>query len=249
MNAGDWDDMIRHLSLAGYPREYLYSADIEPNTMGNVDAAKSVIAPAVDRLLDSVRSVAQEAGYDGGLPQRVDMVSHSMGSVSSRWYATRMRPERVRVWLSIGGANHGTNVLCRYPDEGAVDLCPAYATDQEKNPVQVMLNGTAKRPVDETPWGIGPDPDNSPRIAPDENRHITYYTIRIEPDRWIEPAESATLVGGGTGDGLPEGLHFRETSPGNLLFLKDIRHDDMPWEDDIVTTVESLLGQDYATEY
>jgi len=248
MSSGDWDDMIRQLSRAGYPREYLYSVDIEPNKMGNVDAAQTVIAPAVDSLLDSARSVAKEAAYPGVLPQRVDLVSHSMGAVSSRWYATRMKPENVRVWISIGGANHGTNALCGHSDEGAADLCPAYATDPDRNLVQVLLNGTSESLVDETPWGIGPDPNNIPRVAPDEKRRIAYYTIRIEPDPWIEPAKSATLVGGGVAASLPDDRHFRETSPGNLLLLTDMRHDDLPWEDDVIAIVEFLLGQDFATE-
>jgi len=249
MSSNDWDEMIRYLSNMGYPREYLHSVEIEPNKMGNVDAAQTVIGPAVDSLLESARSAAEETGYSDTLPQRVDLVSHSMGAVSSRWYATRMKPEYVRVWISVGGANHGTNVLCRYSDDGAADLCPAYATDPEKNPVQVMLNGTSERRVDETPWGIGRDPDNRPRIVPDKNRRIVYYTIRIEPDHWIEPAESATLIGGGSAVRLIDDRRFTETSPGNLLLLAEMIHDDMPWEDDVIAVVEMLLKQDYATNY
>ncbi len=141
MSPNDWTQMIDHLSATGYPRDYLRAVDIQPNVMGNIDAAELVIAPAVEEIIKNARFAALKAGYTGALPERVDLVSHSMGAVSSRWYAARLVPERVRVWVSLGGANHGSSVLCEYHDDGAVDLCPAFAASKEMSLVQVTLNG------------------------------------------------------------------------------------------------------------
>jgi len=236
--------MIRHLSGTGYPRDYLYAVVIQPNVMGNIEAAETVILPAVEHLLENVSSAARHVSFSGALPQRVDIVSHSMGAVSARWYATKLKPDRVRSWISIGGANHGSNALCNFRDDGAADLCPAYASNEERSSVQVALNGTPGFPVDETPWGIAPDPDGIPRVAPDTERRIAYFTIRIEPDPWILPADSATLLGaGGARSDAAGNPAFRETSRGNFQKLTAITHDDMPWDDHIVALVESLLAQ------
>ncbi len=248
MSPNDWDGMIEQLSRAGYPQGYLHAVDIQPNVMANVEAAESVIAPAVETLLESAGQLARDAGYSGSLPQRVDIVSHSMGAMSSRWYAVRVSPERVRVWISVGGANHGTNVLCRYDDDGAADMCPAFARDQGQNPLQVSLNGSRDNPVDETPWGLGRDSEGRPRVVPDEARHIAWFTIRIDPDLWIEPAESAILDGAGTGLSVPGKRNFRETSPGNLLLLTRAIHDDLPSDEDVIDVVAMLLRQDYGAE-
>jgi pimeloyl-ACP methyl ester carboxylesterase len=240
--------MIRQLSQMGYPRDYLYAVVIQPNVMGNIEAAETVIQPAVEHLLEKVKSSARDARYSGVLPHRVSMVSHSMGSVSARWYAAKLNPERVQVWISIGGANHGSDVLCEFRDAGAADLCPAYASNEERNPLQVALNGVPGIPVDETPWGIGPDPDGVPRVAPEDRRRIAYFTIRIEPDPWILPAASATLLGAGVvqSDAV-EIPGFRETSQGNFQAMTGTTHDDMPWDVHIINLVGKLLLQ-YPTD-
>lgn len=249
MSQDDWADMIWHLSKAGYPPQYLSAVDIRPNVMGNVEAAESIIAPAIERLLEIVRQSAREVGYSGALPQRVDIVSHSMGAVSSRWYAAKIGPERVRTWISLGGANHGTNALCDYQDDGAADMCPAFASDHSQNGVQMMLNGSSDNPVDETPWGLGPDSDGRHSVVPDDERHITWFTIRIEADKWIEPADSANLDGAGTSQSLQESRYFRETSPGNLLLQTNAIHDDLPRDEGVINVVAMLLRQDFDLKY
>ncbi len=247
MSPDDWGDMIQHLSKAGYPSQYLSAVSIRPNVLGNIEAAESAIAPAIEKLLENASEFARRSGHSGALPKRVDIVSHSMGAVSSRWYAARIAPERVRIWISLGGANHGTNVLCAYDDDGAVEMCPAFAVDRGRNAVQFMLNGTGDAPVDETPWGLGPDAPGTPTIVPDEERQIAWFTLRIEPDKWIEPSASAILDGAGVGQSLRANRHFKETSQGNLLLLTPVSHDDMPRDGVVIRIVEMLLRQNVAS--
>jgi hypothetical protein len=237
--------MVSSLVANGYPREYLYAVEIRPNVMGNVAAAENVIEPAVTRLLDVAREAASAAGLGGAGPQRVDIVSHSMGAVSSRWYAAKIGPARVRVWVSLGGANHGSDRLCEFDDEGAADLCPAYAVDPSANPVQLALNGMPDDPIDETPWGVGQDPDSANRIPPDTERRIWYFTIRVDPDPWILPASSATLSGAGNPNcSVPASASIRKTSCGNFLVLTGTSHDDMPRDEVIIGLIDRLLTRD-----
>src|SRR6266850_7587993 len=163
MSSAVWRSMIVHLATT-YPRDYLYGVDIVPSTMTNARAAVSVIAPAADSLLARAKSAAQRAGYRGELPRRLDVVSHSMGAVSSRWYAAKLRPDLVRTWIGLAGANHGTQALCSFRDEASREMCPAFATNARAHPLQVALNGTEAARVDETPYGLGLDRPGVARI-------------------------------------------------------------------------------------
>jgi pimeloyl-ACP methyl ester carboxylesterase len=216
---GVWRELMEYLARNGYPREYLHAVTITPNTMGNAQAASNAIAPAVLSLLSWSQAAARKAGFQRQAPQKVDIVSHSMGSVSSRWYAVKLHPERVRRFISLAGANHGSDVLCRNRDSAARDLCPAFASDARRNPVQLALNGTAGAPVDETPYGVAADRQGIPRIPPDGARRIAYFTVRVEPDEWIKPERSTILDGaGGLSLTLPLDIPLQETSPGNFVF-------------------------------
>src|SRR2546425_7767826 len=155
LSSADWQPLIEHLAADGYPREYLHGVDIVPNTMANAQAATSVIAPAADWLLARAKAAAQRAGYRGEVPRRLDIVSHSMGVVSSRWYAATPGPEPRRTWIGLAGANHGTQALCPFQDEASREMCPAFATNARTHPLQVALNGTEGARVDETPYGLG----------------------------------------------------------------------------------------------
>src|SRR5438876_9801739 len=157
LSSADWRPLIEHLTRIGYPREYMYGVDIVPNTMANVPAATSVIAPAADSLLARAQAAAQRAGYRGEVPRRLDLVSHSMGVVSSRWYAAKLRPELVRTWIGLAGANHGTQALCPFQDEASREMCPGFATNGRTHPLQVALTGTEAARVDEPPFGLGLD--------------------------------------------------------------------------------------------
>jgi hypothetical protein len=245
LNSGMWQNMRAGLVSLGYPPDYLYAVDITPNTMNNIQAAMTFIAPAAESLLARSDRAAKKAGYTGPSPQRLDIIGHSMGAVSSRWYAVKLRPDRVHLWIALAGANHGTNSLCAYNDEGAREMCPAFATDPVKNKVQVELNGTTTAPIDETPYGIGTDGQGIVRISPDNARSIVYYSIRIEPDDWIKPESSAIIDGGGgVTVSVPSGVPVIETSPGNYLFTGATDHDNLPAHPELIRFVAALLSND-----
>lgn len=215
--ANNWNSILSALQQQGYPDTYLSAIQITPNRMANKTAAETVIEPAVTALLQQAGRVA--ASVQQAKPSKVDIVSHSMGAVSSRWYAAKIAPQKVRTWLSLAAANHGSNALCQHADEGARDLCPAFATTSEQSEIQLQLNGTVQKPLDETPYGIGQDPAAVPSVQADAERSILYIGVRIDPDEWIVPADSAVLAGaGGVQIELPAVM--KETTPGNYLFSR-----------------------------
>jgi pimeloyl-ACP methyl ester carboxylesterase len=240
LNSGTWQLLITKLIEQGYPREYLHAIDIVPPTMPNVAAATNVIDPAASTLLTNAQAAARQGGFQGPLPQKLDIVSHSMGAVSSRWFAAKLHPERVRTWLSLAGASHGTNALCDYGDPASREMCPAFSGI---HPVQVELNGTPQSPMDETPYGLGVDRAGVPSIGPSGSRSILYLSVRVDPDFWIQPGESAIVDGAGGAAGAPApppGLSIQESSAGNYVINELIGHD-LPNHPAVVSFVAALL--------
>jgi pimeloyl-ACP methyl ester carboxylesterase len=212
--------------------------------MGNVRAATTVIADSADALLAAAAEGARRAGHNNAAPDRLDMIAHSMGAVSARWYAAKVRPDRVRTWISLAGANHGTNSMCPFSDDGSREMCPAFADSLKDNFVQVSLNGTSTSPIDETPFGLGIDREGVDSVAPDASHSILYLTVRIEPDDWIKPEQSAVLDGaGGVPVPIPEGVRAAETSPGNYLFFGSVDHDSLLDHPQLMELVEAMLSR------
>lgn len=234
-----WPPLIERLHRAGYPASHVEAIRLEPDDGDNVRAAEHFIAPAVEALL-------HRTGHGAGSGGRVDLVSHSMGALSARWYAARLRPDRVRTWISLAGANHGTDVLCHFPGEGNAQLCPAFAdSGQSDRPakVQLALNGSPDARCDETPYGLGRDLSGLETVPADPRRNILYLTVRIEPDAWIEPSTSALLDGAG---GLPipfdDDLPVIATAPGNYLVTTDVGHDSLPKHPAVGRLVVAMLS-------
>src|SRR3989440_9989782 len=69
LSSADWQPLIGYLVGIGYPREYLHAVDIVPNTMANVPAATSAIAPAAPAHLAQANAASQRGGYRGEPPQ------------------------------------------------------------------------------------------------------------------------------------------------------------------------------------
>lgn len=234
-----WRELQRELERSGYPREYLEAIDIPPQGSANDAAARDSVSRAVDRLL--TRAGEQARRHDAAAPAKVDLVAHSMGAVSTRYYAALVHPERVRLWLGIAGPNHGTNALCGSELPGDRQMCPAFAASAHESPLQAQLNGTSRVPRDPSPYGIGRDA-GPPVVRKTAERCIGYYTIRIEPDEWIAPAHSAKLAGAGGLNVALESLPAVETEPGNLLFTASIDHDHLPSHPQLIELVERILA-------
>jgi triacylglycerol lipase len=94
-NASNWDTMISRFRAAGYPSDHLYAITVS-STRSNVRNA-SAVASAVSTL-------QSRTGAD-----KVDIVAHSMGSLSTRYYLKNLGGTAyVDDWVSLGGPNHGT---------------------------------------------------------------------------------------------------------------------------------------------
>jgi triacylglycerol esterase/lipase EstA (alpha/beta hydrolase family) len=88
-DAGVFDAMRAHLEDRGYPDSWLLAVELDPADGANVAAAEGPISEGVDQLL---------ADHGGGT---VDVVAHSMGAASARWYATKLHPEHVRSLTTV----------------------------------------------------------------------------------------------------------------------------------------------------
>lgn len=230
-SAAVFDTMLAHLRGRGYPPSYLKAVELQPNDGSNVHAATREIAPAVEGLV---------AAAGGDPTTKVDMVAHSMGALSGRWYAAKLRPERVRTLLTIAGANHGTDALCGNPTAGSFDLCPAFAADPE-HVVQIGLNGRPDERADETPYGIALDRPGVRRIPADDTRAIRYVAVLIPNDQWIRPPDSSALAGADPVPGLPPDVDVTELTPGNLLFREPTDHDKILENERFFVVLDALL--------
>jgi len=191
-------------------------------------AAERELAPFVDQVIaDVMRSLGN--GQPAPQQVRINLVGHSMGALSTRWYATRMQPERVRTWISTSGANHGTNWQCaQSPAGGHGEMCPAFARSQSQSAVQHGLNGGPGVDVDETPYGLGQDSAGVVSLAPTAARSILYLSVQAAADRFIFPSASLSIDGAG-GISLPglERAGVREISPGNFQIAAASGHDEL----------------------
>jgi pimeloyl-ACP methyl ester carboxylesterase len=244
-----WDGMIAYLHNSGYPPQFLRTIQLFPGDGSNIDAAEKQIAPAVEKFLEDVNSFIVSSNPEIPKKGKIDLVSHSMGALSSRWYAAKVRPDRVRTWISLAGANHGSNAACRFLGkwgQGGEDLCPAFATNEGESRVQFVLNGAPRlADVDETPFGIGSDSPGARAIVPDTARKIFYVTIRTVNDKWIVPGESAILDGaGGLPIPIPNGLSATERPAGNIRMENGVLHDPMLWDPSVMRLVRTILGID-----
>jgi pimeloyl-ACP methyl ester carboxylesterase len=226
LSPASWERMRLELERAGYPREAMEEVDIPPRRSANEMAAASDITSAVERVR--------------GRAAKVDLIGHSMGAFSSRYFAAVLHPERVRVWIGIAGSNYGTNALCGSSLAGDRQMCPAFAESSGASEIQVRLNGSKAEPRDPSPYGIGAD-GSGPALAATSQHCIAYYTIRIEPDEWIQPERSATLAGAGGLAVAIDGLPAIETEPGNFLFTAPIDHDHLPSHPQLIELVARIL--------
>ncbi|MBB6091659.1 pimeloyl-ACP methyl ester carboxylesterase [Povalibacter uvarum] len=244
LDSSTWKPMRGAFESAGYPSSWLVAVDLKPSDGSSIAAAEQTIEPAARRLLDAAQATAKEAGCSP--PEKIDIIAHSMGSMSARWYIAKRRADLVRNLVGIAPANHGSDALCGLSGEGNRELCPAFAQDATSHRLQVELNGTRDQPADETPFGRGTDRPGVASLPPDEMRHVQYTTFRLGTDEWLRPETSAVLDGAG---GLQ--LHElagngTETTPGNVLWQREVRHDDLPTDPALIVTVIASLQRDIA---
>lgn len=151
-SSASWDPMISRFKADGWTDAQLVKWGYN-SSQSNVTTAKQLSA--------KVDSVLAATGAS-----KVDIVTHSMGGLSSRYYAKNLGGDlKVEAWVSLGGPNHGTDFA---------NLCFTASCTEMRIGSTFLKNLNA---VDETP--------GSPR----------YGTWWSACDEVINPDSSVPLVG------------------------------------------------------
>ncbi len=159
-SASAWNTMIDRFVAAGYPRSRMLAITYNSNQ------SNATIATQVRDAVNSLRASTGAA--------RVDIVTHSMGGLSSRYYLKNLGGTSVvDDWVSLGGPNHGTNTAyaCYAFSAGCRDMIPGSSFLNN-------LNAT-----DETPGAVH------------------YGTFWSSCDEIINP-DSSVLLSGATNTGV-----------------------------------------------
>jgi triacylglycerol lipase len=95
-SATTWNTMIDRFVAAGYPRSRMLAITYNSNQSNGTIA---------NQVRDAVNTLRSQTGA-----AKVDIISHSMGGLSSRYYLKNLGGSSVvDDWVSLGGPNHGTN--------------------------------------------------------------------------------------------------------------------------------------------
>ena len=107
-SAADWATMRGRFVAEGWPETSLVARTFADPKMGCNTANASTVAGWVEELRAKT-----------GAPQ-VDVVSHSMGTLSTRWFLHELGGvAKVRRFVSLGGMHHGLKEPCLSP----LDVC------------------------------------------------------------------------------------------------------------------------------
>jgi triacylglycerol lipase len=95
-DGGNWNTMAARFANDGWPSTHLDQWSYDWRQSNAVTAQQ--LAAEVDRLLAATGAT------------KVDIVSHSMGGLSSRYFLKNLGgTSEVDAWVSLGGPNHGTD--------------------------------------------------------------------------------------------------------------------------------------------
>jgi len=176
-SSNDWIWMIDKFLSDGWPREMLYAFTFShPDTFSSGANARNAgeIAAWVDQILAETRA------------EKVDLVSHSMGGLSTRYYVKFLGGiDKVDDYVCLASPQHGTT----------------WVSSGECVPDSAFLENL--NDGDETPGGVLPDTEgwrDDPVGQGGYNGahvpgNITWTTIRSNKDPNILPPESAMLDG------------------------------------------------------
>lgn len=95
-SASTWNTMVSRFQADGWPSSYLRAFSYN-TSQSNATTAQQV-SQEVDNLLATTGAT------------KVDIITHSMGALSSRYYLKNLSSTgKVDRWVSLGGPNHGTS--------------------------------------------------------------------------------------------------------------------------------------------
>lgn len=153
-SASNWNEMIADFKSDGYADGELYAWNYDTHQSNEITAEQ--LSRVVDETL--ARTGASQ----------VDIVTHSMGGLSSRWYLKfHNGTTKVDDWVSLAGPNHGTTTAaaCSITDTSCQEM------QAGSNFLTTLNEG------DETPGAV------------------TYGTWWSRCDEIISPPESTVLAG------------------------------------------------------
>ncbi|MGX1503351.1 UNVERIFIED_CONTAM: triacylglycerol lipase [Streptomyces graminofaciens] len=94
--SSNWNTMADRFRADGWPSSHLHQWSYDSGQSNTVTAQQ--LSSEVERVLAATGAT------------RVDIVSHSMGGLSSRYYLKNLDgTSRTEAWVSLGGPNHGTD--------------------------------------------------------------------------------------------------------------------------------------------
>ena len=124
-----WNTMISRFSADGWPSSFLNNWSYDTSQSNKTTASQ--IQTKIDQIVAAT-----------GVP-KVDIIVHSMGGLSSRWYLKYLGgTAKVDDWVSLGSPNHGTDTanFCFQTSCGEMRIGSAFLSE---------LNS-----VDETPGDV-----------------------------------------------------------------------------------------------
>ncbi|MBT2683516.1 triacylglycerol lipase [Bacillus sp. ISL-37] len=159
-SSSSFDDMRQWLISQGWPSNYLYAIQYSDTTGSSIDNAYE--------LQSFVKTVLQQTKAS-----KVDIVAHSMGGLSTRYYVKYLEgAQKVDDVVTLGSPHHGTNSsYFGLWTQGAREMVPG----------STFLNDLNS--VDETPNGS------------DTSAIIQYTSIYSSADTVINPYTSSIIAG------------------------------------------------------
>jgi triacylglycerol lipase len=156
-SGASFDTMVANFEAQGWPKAWLKTWTYTDSEQSNVAIAQ-LVASKVNALL-------QETGKP-----KVDIITHSMGGLSGRYYLKSLGgTSKVEDFVSLGGPNHGTTVA-----EIGPSFCISAACVEMRPGSTFLTNLNAG---DETPGSV------------------RYMTVRSLCDPFIDPDDSVILSG------------------------------------------------------
>lgn len=142
-----WSTMMSRFQADGWTAAQLHSWSYT-TSQSNATTAKQ-IATKVDSILAATGAT------------RVDVITHSMGGLSSRYYAKNLGgAAKIDAWVSLGGPNHGTTTAYGCIQTACVEMRPGSSFLKALN----ATDETPGTPRYATWWSacdLVIDPDNS----------------------------------------------------------------------------------------
>jgi len=152
-SSSTWTTMVGRFKQSGWTDSQLYNWSYDSSL------SNATIAAQIKTKVDQIRAATGAA--------KVDIVSHSMGALSSRYYLKNLGGSAyVDAWVSLGGPNHGTAIS---------SFCFSTACTEMRVGSSFL---SALNSVDETPGAV------------------RYATWRSSCDLVIIPTSSVPVSGG-----------------------------------------------------